>query len=174
MPSVASLSLHQPRKSWLNGRVPTDPAAYGAVISRNVVAARARARLKQSEVATRMRALGYSWHPQTVGEIEKGNRRLTADETLGLAEALGVSVAALLAPSADDELIRLPSGDPLPAAHVGALVYGRNFGAVTWDGDKPVFTDQKARGFRVTMPTPDPGVFTVDFPVAPYGEDEST
>lgn len=146
------------------------PIPYTTVLARNARVARVARDLDQEAVALRMRALGFSaWVRQTVQRVEREKRRLVAEEIFGLALALDTSIAALYAPPvpSDDNLIELPSGDLLPAAHVGTLAYGRNFGSVTWDGNKPVFTDQAPRGFRVLMPTPDPGVFTVDFPAGP-------
>jgi transcriptional regulator with XRE-family HTH domain len=133
--------LREVRKSWLNDRVPTDPTTYGVMISRNVLAARARARLKQSEVAARMRALGYSWHPQTVGEIEKGNRRLTAEECMALAYALDTSMGVLLEPSSEEGRIVLPSGRTVDAASVAWSVRHFNDRSVTWNDDVPEFRD---------------------------------
>ena len=54
-----------------------------------------------SAFAERMRSLGFSaWIRQTVGTAERGRRRITAEEMVGLAQALGAPVAALL-PCAD-------------------------------------------------------------------------
>ena len=119
--------------------MPTDSTTYGAVISRNVVAARARTGLKQSEVAARMRALGYSWHPQTVGEVEKGNRRVVAEEILGLSLALGTSMGVLLGPAPDDLLIALPAGQQIDRMTVLHSI-GRTAAAVVrWEGNEPHF-----------------------------------
>ena len=82
-----------------------------------------------------MRALGYSWHPQTVGEVEKGNRRLTAEETLALAFVLVTSTGALLDPGPDDEVIELPSGQEISAETVRASIRFQNDRSVWWDDD---------------------------------------
>lgn len=132
------------------GCVPADEETYGAVLSRNVVAARARARLKQSEVADRMRALGFSWHPQTVGEVERGTRRLMAEEILGIALAVGATVGALMEPAAEDRTVVLPSGAELPGGSVQASVRHVNDGRVRWDDGKPVIGEPGA--WRYTGP----------------------
>ena len=58
-----------------------------------------------------MRALGYeAWLHQTVGNVEKGKRRVTADEIFALSYALETSVAALMMPTEDDRGVEFPSG----------------------------------------------------------------
>ena len=84
-----------------------------------------------------MRALGYSWHPQTVGEVEKGNRRVTAEEILGLALALETTVIGLLSPVQDDKLVKLPSGEELDVRAVHELIWAGSGPAISWDGDAP-------------------------------------
>jgi transcriptional regulator with XRE-family HTH domain len=122
-----------------NEAVPTEPPAYGLLISRNVVAARARLRLSQSSLAARMKALGYGWYPQTVSAAERGERRLTADEVLGLALALETSVGRLMMPTSDDKQIELPSGHALMGGTVVSSVRLENDKRVKWDGDTPSF-----------------------------------
>jgi transcriptional regulator with XRE-family HTH domain len=124
--------------------MPTDSTSYGAVISGNIVALRARARMKQSSLAARMRALGHPWYPQTVGEIENGRRRVTAEEILGLALALGTTAINLLTPGPDDPLVQLLSGDELPASSVIRVIISGGMSPglrpVVWsDDDKPDF-----------------------------------
>lgn len=133
----ANLSLHKMRVH--NAAV--DSATYGAVLAANVRAARARASLGQETVAARMRALGYAeWRYQTVGVVEKGKRRLGAEEVLALAEALGTTVFALMRPAEDDGLIRFPSGAAISARSVALSAVAHNDGAVTWDGNEPRFS----------------------------------
>src|ERR1700733_14437651 len=87
------------------------PTSFGDVLARNLRAARSRRDLSQQAVAARMRALGYdAWLHQTVGNVEKGKRRVTADEILGLAWALDTTVNALLSPIEEDEAVSFPSG----------------------------------------------------------------
>ena len=62
-----------------------------------------------------MRALGYdTWHRQTMGKIERAERRITAEEVLGLAYALETSIAALMAPEDGDQVVDFPSGATIP------------------------------------------------------------
>lgn len=68
-----------------------------AAVCRNLRAARAAAQLKQDDVAERMRELGFAaWRHSTVSLTERGQRRITVDELLGLAVAFEVSVQSLL------------------------------------------------------------------------------
>jgi transcriptional regulator with XRE-family HTH domain len=115
-------------------------ASYGDVIARNVRAVRARRKLDQSRVVTRMRALGFpKWHRQTLSKAERGERRLLAEELLAMAYALETSIEALVAPAADDRgYIRLGEG-AVHMQHAAARVRGVGDGAIRWDGDKPVF-----------------------------------
>jgi 8-oxo-dGTP pyrophosphatase MutT (NUDIX family)/transcriptional regulator with XRE-family HTH domain len=122
------------------------PDAYDAVLAANIRAARARAGLQQEPLAARMRALGFAaWQRQTVASIEKGRRRVTAEEVFGLALALETTMPALQSPSDPDSQVALPSSDVLPAVSVvrlaghGGLARALNDRAVRWDGDKPVF-----------------------------------
>jgi hypothetical protein len=93
--------------------------------------------LDQAVVSERMRALGYpSWHRQTLGKVERGERRLAASELLGLALALEVPIPVLLAGPPDNGI---ELGDyQISGQDVTALASGRNNGAVRWDGNKPV------------------------------------
>ena len=66
-------------------------------LAANIRAARARKRLQQSDVVAGMRALGFSeWHRQTVSRVERGERRVLAEEICALATVLETSVAALM------------------------------------------------------------------------------
>jgi transcriptional regulator with XRE-family HTH domain len=59
------------------------------LIAANIRAYRARRAMSQREVADAMRAAGhYKWRYQTMSVIERGERRVTADEILGLARVL--------------------------------------------------------------------------------------
>ena len=140
---TANDSLARGKKIVFNGFVSEDSPTHGLLISRNIVAARARLRLNQASLAARMQALGYGWYPQTVGVVERGERRVVADELHALSRALDTSVAALLRPTGDDRAVAFPSGDTIAAASVARSVgAGENDGAVTWDGDRPVFRRQ--------------------------------
>jgi transcriptional regulator with XRE-family HTH domain len=64
----------------------------------NFRAERARAGVQQEELAERMRGLGYKWKRQTVSELERGERRLLAEELIGIAMALKIPASRLLDP----------------------------------------------------------------------------
>jgi transcriptional regulator with XRE-family HTH domain len=72
-------------------------ANYSEAIIGNIRAERARKAVTQADVVTGMRALGFTnWHRQTMARIELGERRLLAEEVLGLAEVLHVPAVKLL------------------------------------------------------------------------------
>jgi transcriptional regulator with XRE-family HTH domain len=111
------------------------PTTYGEVLARNIRAARSRADLSQEDLAERMQHLGYSaWLYQTVGNVERGKRRVTAEELLGLALCLEVSIPALTTAHADhDGFIQLPSVFKLGAISVERLAgRGVNDHTVQW------------------------------------------
>lgn len=128
------------------------PPTYDEILARNIRAARSRLDLGQESAATRMRALGYtSWLRQTVSNTEKGRRRASAGEILGLAIVLQTSMSALMAPTVDDEIVGLPSGAEIDAASVFRSANGMNDGAIWWDGDEPRW-DEEATQHRVWPP----------------------
>jgi len=113
---------------------------YDDVLTANLRRIRAGKRLGQATVTGRMRALGFTaWHRQTVGKIERGERRVLAAEILGLALALETSVGVLMDPGPDDERIDLPSGDAITAGSLARSVRHRNDGTVQWGGEVPRF-----------------------------------
>ncbi len=118
--------------------MPAKSVPYSSVLAANLKAARARLGVTQASCAARMKALGFDWYPQTVGNTERGSRRLAAEELLGLAYALETTIASLTAASEDDQLVELPSGAIIAAASVRKSVGGTKDFAVQWDGDKPV------------------------------------
>jgi transcriptional regulator with XRE-family HTH domain len=116
------------------------PTTYADVLARNIRAARSRADLSQQTVAARMRALGYeAWLYQTLGNVEKGRRRVTAEEIFGLAYALETSISRLMAPLEDDKVVDFPSGAEIAVASAVKSTEGKNDGAVQWDAETPVF-----------------------------------
>ena len=116
------------------------PTTYADVLAKNVRAARSRAGLQQEPLAARMRALGYSaWLRQTVANVEKGKRRVSAEEIFALAEALDTTIAALMAPQDEDTIVDFPSGAAISVAHVQLSAHGVVDRAIRWDGDVPVF-----------------------------------
>lgn len=112
-------------------------ATYSAALGQNVKAARVRLDLKQAQCAARMRALGYDWHQQTVGNVERATRRITAEELLGLCLALECAFTELLVPGVDVGTVVLPSGGQLPRLSVARLATAINDGTVQWEDDKP-------------------------------------
>jgi len=121
--------------------VPVEELSYDEIVVANVRAIRARRKLDQAEIVRRMRALGFTtWHRQTMGKIERGERGLLGPgEVLGLAAALETSIWALMAPGEDGE-VKFPSGDRISARSVALSVLAYNDRSVTWDGDQPEFS----------------------------------
>lgn len=79
-------------------------ASPGERIAANIRAERARAGIGQADVVERMRNLGYTnWHRQTMGKVEQGERRVLAEEILGLAVCLGTTVPKLFDGLVSDE-----------------------------------------------------------------------
>jgi hypothetical protein len=63
-----------------------------------------------------------------------------AEEILGLALALGSSIASLLEPPRDDDFLRLPSGQLIRSATVSAsLQFGGHDSTIMWEGNVPKF-----------------------------------
>jgi transcriptional regulator with XRE-family HTH domain len=75
------------------------PAAVSQVFGKQVQAARERLRLTQADLATRLARLGLPTHQATVARLETGGRRVSVDDALALAAALGVSPLHLFAAS---------------------------------------------------------------------------
>jgi transcriptional regulator with XRE-family HTH domain len=95
----------------------------------------ARDELEQAHVAARMRTLGHRWVQQTVSEVERARRRVTAAELVSLTEVLGTTIAELLDPH-DQALAIDRNGDvQVEREDVEALVCGHKRRAVVeWHG----------------------------------------
>ena len=119
-----------------------DALSYDETVAANIRAVRALRRLDQAVIVKRMRALGFtSWHRQTLGKVERGERRLLGpEEILGLAKALETTVGVLMKPADEDGWVRFPSGAVITARSVALSVLAYNDRSVAWDGDQPGFT----------------------------------
>jgi 8-oxo-dGTP diphosphatase len=133
------------------------PDTYREILARNIRAARSRLGIGQDNVALRMRALGYdAWIRQTVSSTERGRRRPTAEEILGLAACLGTTVQHLMSPLLfQDGPVELPSGAVLAPGQVRSLIFGTgpndeqirgssvqgatDLRGIRWQGDAPVW-----------------------------------
>ena len=121
--------------------MPDSGNAYRFILGRNISGDRGRLQLSQTAVAVRMRALGFEdWRQQTVASVEKGKRRVTVEEALGLVEALETTLPRLLAP-VNGLWVELPSGSgqDLPSMEVIGLANGAKggTGAVSWYKNSP-------------------------------------
>jgi hypothetical protein len=125
------------------------PDTYANLLARNLRAARAatQPKLSQADAAERMRALGFpSWLGQTVSACERGKRRITAVEILGLCAALECPPAALWLPvhGTGTPDIALPGGQLVrlsrEAHEITLLTASRPDGTSAphaWDGNAP-------------------------------------
>jgi 8-oxo-dGTP diphosphatase len=113
---------------------------YGKRLAENIRVARVRAGIGQDLLAARMRALGFEgWVRQTVGSTEKPSRRATAEEILGLALALEVSMPTLLGPVLTDSPPPVRLKDvPLEYRSLYKLAGGFNDHSITWNDDVPI------------------------------------
>jgi hypothetical protein len=121
---------------------------YLELVARNVRVARAAVtpKLSQNGVAERMRALGFKeWRRQTVGNTERGQRRLSLEETLGLMVALETDMTALVYPPGDDHPVATPGGYEvmLPAAR-----HGYQPRPDVWDGNRLLIPTHPSRDQR--------------------------
>jgi 8-oxo-dGTP diphosphatase len=122
------------------------PAPYASILARNMRVARAAADLSQAEVGERMRDLGFtSWLRQTMSTVEKGKRRLTAEEVFWLSYILGTSVIRLMSPTEDDHWIAAPDGRAIHAQHAIRRMRSSDDGAIQWDRNRAVFMPEQAR-----------------------------
>jgi 8-oxo-dGTP pyrophosphatase MutT (NUDIX family) len=80
--------------------------------------------------------LGYdAWLYQTVGNVERCKRRVTAEEILGLALALDTTIAALMGASDQDGMVELPGGQAIGTISVERSAgRGVNDRTITWRG----------------------------------------
>lgn len=121
--------------------------AYKDLLARNLRAARAAARISQADVGRRMHELGFTaWRRQTMGNAERGTRRLTAEEMLGLCAALECPLGALVLPSwqGASQDVTLPGGQLVrlsrDAHEIVLLTARRPDGTAApeaWDGNIP-------------------------------------
>lgn len=88
-----------------------------------------------------MRRLSYTyWTRQTVSKVERGDRRVLADEIPGLAYALQTTISALMAPRDEDKTVEFqPDGESIPIGSVQLSARGQIDDSVWWDDDEPVF-----------------------------------
>jgi transcriptional regulator with XRE-family HTH domain len=115
------------------------PTSYTEVLARNIRATRSRRGLSQADVVERMRALGFTaWHRPTLGNIERGSRGVRAEELVGLARALEVTMSRLLEPQPEDKQVELPNGEPFSVRSVRMLVAEGNDHAILWKGNVPL------------------------------------
>lgn len=139
------------------------PHTYGEILARNIRAARSRADLGQESVAVRMRSLGYdAWIRQTVGSTERGRRRPTAEEIFGLSVALETSIAALMAPADEDNVVDFPGGETISAGFVYRSARGFNDGELRWDGDTPVLMGPGGQHRKPPWPPQDTPLYAMN------------
>ena len=82
-----------------------ESTAVSRVVGRQVKAAREQLRLSQADLAKRLDELDLPTHQATVARVETGGRRISVDDLLALAAALGVSPLYLLTASYTHESV---------------------------------------------------------------------
>lgn len=91
--------------------------------------------LEQEHVAARMRDLGHNWVQQTVSEVERGRRRVTATELISLTLVLGASIGDLFDPIGRQIAADAQGRVRLDIKDLEALVCGhRRRATVEWGG----------------------------------------
>jgi transcriptional regulator with XRE-family HTH domain len=111
--------------------------AFSVIVGRSVRTARTGRGLGQEQVAARMRTLGFSaWLRQTVGQVERGKRRLVVDEVLALSLALQTTIAELIMPAPDEMTVELPNGETVSVAVIRDSIRGTRAPDIRWVGDR--------------------------------------
>jgi transcriptional regulator with XRE-family HTH domain len=86
------------------GRTAPEGSRYPSeAVAVNVRDHRSLRRMSQQQLADEMSRLGHAWWRATVSEVERSGRGVTVDELVGLALALGVTIADLLDPAGPAE-----------------------------------------------------------------------
>jgi transcriptional regulator with XRE-family HTH domain len=119
------------------------------VLAENIRAFRLLRRLEQAQVAERMNYLGQQWTRQTISDIERARRNVSAEELIGFALVLGASIEQLLDPRGPERRgtrrLALGRGDHLGTVapqHVTALICShKTYAEVEWKGAKLVSID---------------------------------
>lgn len=125
----------------------TSEWTYAQALAAKIEQARAELRLSQRGLGKRMKALGFGWRQQVVAAVESGERRLLAEELLGLALALETTIQDLLSLSEGDweKPVALPSGETVSPDFVTSLAWGMDRKAVRWIQDEPEFGPEAKR-----------------------------
>jgi transcriptional regulator with XRE-family HTH domain len=79
------------------------------IFSRRLKDARTRRGWKQSDLSIRVTELGHPLDRATVAKIERGERRVTLDDAVALAAALGFPLMSLLAPEGEEDVELAPA-----------------------------------------------------------------
>ncbi|TMR95581.1 helix-turn-helix domain-containing protein [Nonomuraea basaltis] len=133
---------------------PIDLGPTGKRVADNVAALRKSLGLDQRQLSERMEALGRPMQPSVISKIEKGDRRIDADDLMALALALDVTPNRLLfTGNADDEQIRLTPKAPLEARNAWYWAVGDRPLPNIWS-DRPQLIDdeREARFHRESRP----------------------
>lgn len=116
---------------------PSDIGPVGLHVGQAVARLRADRGWEQRELADRLGAEGRPVSQPVLSRIEAGARRVDVDDLVVLAAALGVAVAALLPPTADQASLSPPTARPAAAdADAGSEVTGPVGSALADDIDQ--------------------------------------
>jgi transcriptional regulator with XRE-family HTH domain len=128
------------------GREPLPGSRFlSDTIAEKVRAYRLLGRLKQDDVADRMRELRHqTWTRQTVSDVERVRRNLTVDELVGLSIVFDVTLNELLDP--------VPvGGGPAPALDIGLPFPIPPDMVRHWSGGAALFFDREAGSGKVRI-----------------------
>jgi transcriptional regulator with XRE-family HTH domain len=105
---------------------PPEAVSYGALVGANIRLHRNEGLgWTQAQLADAMARAGFGWKRITVAEVERGDRRFTLEELVGLAEVFNEPVGELLLPDPYGlRCLELPGGRLLGYAELRDLIFG--------------------------------------------------
>jgi transcriptional regulator with XRE-family HTH domain len=101
-------------------------------------------RMKQDDVAEKMRELRHPWTQATVSQVERGQRNLTVDELVGLSIVFELTLNELLDPVPVD-------GGPPPALDIGLPVAIPPDMVRDWSAGAALFLEKEAGSYKVRI-----------------------
>jgi transcriptional regulator with XRE-family HTH domain len=113
-------------------------------VTEKVRAYRLLRRLKQDDVAEKMRELRHPWTQATVSQVERGQRNLTVDELVGLSIVFELTLNELLDPVPVD-------GGPPPALDIGLPVAIPPDMVRDWSAGAALFLEKEAGSYKVRI-----------------------
>lgn len=111
-----------------------EPGDVDSRVAVGIRALREKSGMSQADLAGRMAAAGWRWHPQTIHRIESGQRKVTVGEAEALARILGTSLTRLTWPDPASSVVnflstftgRADSAFERIASATGELLFARD------------------------------------------------